>query len=76
MITREHTHEESIPQVQLQFLGSGEAFGSGGRFQTCFLLHGTDGNLLIDCGASSLITTKRAEVDPVEVVWVLFESST
>jgi ribonuclease BN (tRNA processing enzyme) len=58
-------------QVQLQFLGSGDAFGSGGRFQTCFLLHGTDGHVLIDCGASSLIAMKRAGVDPSEIGWVL-----
>jgi hypothetical protein len=35
-----------MPQVPLQFLGSGDAFGSGGRSQTCFLLHGMDGHLL------------------------------
>lgn len=58
-------------QVQLQFLGSGDAFGSGGRFQTCFLLHGADGHVLIDCGASSLIAMKRAGVDPSEIGWVL-----
>ncbi|HSF31464.1 MAG TPA: MBL fold metallo-hydrolase [Candidatus Tectomicrobia bacterium] len=60
-----------MPQVQLQFLGSGDAFGSGGRFQTCFLLSGPDGHVLIDCGASSLIAMKRAGVDPSEVGWVL-----
>lgn len=60
-----------MSQVQLQFLGSGDAFGSGGRFQTCFLLRGTDGDVLIDCGASSLIAMKRAGVDPSEIGWVL-----
>jgi ribonuclease BN (tRNA processing enzyme) len=60
-----------MSQVQLQFLGSGDAFGSGGRFQACFMLHGTDGHVLIDCGASSLIAMKCAGVDPSEVGWVL-----
>jgi ribonuclease BN (tRNA processing enzyme) len=60
-----------MSQVQLQFLGSGDAFGSGGRFQTCFLLRGTGGDVLIDCGASSLIAMKRAGVDPSEIGWVL-----
>ena len=60
-----------MSQVQLQFLGSGDAFGSGGRFQACFMLRGTDGQVLIDCGASSLIAMKRAGVDPSEVGWVL-----
>jgi ribonuclease BN (tRNA processing enzyme) len=60
-----------MSQVQLQFLGSGDAFGSGGRFQACFMLRGTDGHVLIDCGASSLIAMKRAGVDPSEIGWVL-----
>jgi ribonuclease BN (tRNA processing enzyme) len=58
-------------RVTLQVLGSGDAFGSGGRFQTCLLLRGGDGTVLIDCGASSLIAMKRAGVDPGEVGWIL-----
>ncbi len=27
--------------MQVQFLGSGDAFGSGGRFNACFLVTGT-----------------------------------
>jgi ribonuclease BN (tRNA processing enzyme) len=60
-----------MSQVQVQFLGSGDAFGSGGRFQTCILLCGADGPVLIDCGASSLIAMKRFGVDPAEIGWVL-----
>jgi ribonuclease BN (tRNA processing enzyme) len=54
-------------RMQLQFVGSGDAFGSGGRFHACF--HVTDGagasatNFLIDCGASSLIAMKRLGID-------------
>jgi ribonuclease BN (tRNA processing enzyme) len=62
---------DAMSQVQLQFLGSGDAFGSGGRFQACFLLSGVDGHVLIDCGASSLIAMKRIGVDPSEIGWVL-----
>ena len=57
--------------VALRFLGSGDAFGSGGRFQTCMHLSGGDGAVLIDCGASSLIGMKRDGVDPGEVSAVL-----
>jgi ribonuclease BN (tRNA processing enzyme) len=53
--------------VRVQFLGSGDAFGSGGRFQTCLSLRGAGGLLLIDCGASSLIAMKRAGVSPREI---------
>src|SRR5262245_60402277 len=49
--------------MRLQFIGCGDAFGSGGRFNTCFHVHGAGGNFLIDCGASSLIAMKRLEID-------------
>lgn len=55
-------------QVTRQFLGSGDAFGSGGRFQTCFLLRGAQGSVLIDCGASSLIAMRRAVLRPTRRV--------
>jgi ribonuclease BN (tRNA processing enzyme) len=40
--------------MQLRFVGSGDAFGSGGRYNTCFHVTGNAVNFLIDCGASSL----------------------
>lgn len=49
--------------MTLQFIGCGDAFGSGGRFNTCFHLKGEQTNLLIDCGASSLIAMKQLGVD-------------
>lgn len=49
--------------LRLQFIGCGDAFGSGGRFNTCFHLIGERTNLLIDCGASSLIAMKKLEID-------------
>lgn len=45
--------------MQLQFVGCGDAFGSGGRFNTCFHVTGSGVNFLIDCGASSLPALKR-----------------
>ncbi|MQA85987.1 MAG: MBL fold metallo-hydrolase [Streptosporangiales bacterium] len=57
--------------VEMRFLGSGDAFGSGGRFQACMHLRGSAGDLLLDCGATSLVAMKRAGVDPAEVGWVL-----
>ena len=41
--------------MHLQFVGCGDAFGSGGRLNTCFHVVGERANFLIDCGASSLI---------------------
>lgn len=53
-----------MSDVRLLFLGSGDAFGSGGRFQACLLLRGLEDGLLVDCGASSLVAMKRAGVEP------------
>ncbi|MCB2078694.1 MAG: MBL fold metallo-hydrolase [Novosphingobium sp.] len=49
--------------LTLQFIGCGDAFGSGGRFNTCFHLVGERNNLLIDCGASSLVAMKQLGTD-------------
>jgi ribonuclease BN (tRNA processing enzyme) len=48
--------------MQLQFIGCGDAFGSGGRQNTCFHVTGESVNVLIDCGASSLPALKRLGV--------------
>ena len=45
--------------MQLQFVGCGDAFGSGGRQNTCFHVTGATVNFLIDCGATSLPALKR-----------------
>jgi len=50
--------------MEVQFIGSGDAFGSSGRFQTCIVLRGAGAPLLIDCGASSLIAMRRLGIDP------------
>jgi ribonuclease BN (tRNA processing enzyme) len=49
--------------MKLQFIGCGDAFGSGGRFNTCFHLLGRGINALIDCGATSLVALNRYGVD-------------
>jgi ribonuclease BN (tRNA processing enzyme) len=58
--------------MRLQFLGCGDAFGSGGRFNTCF--HVTTGltQFLVDCGASSMIAIRRFGVEPnaIETIFI------
>ncbi|PEQ11480.1 MBL fold metallo-hydrolase [Novosphingobium sp. PC22D] len=49
--------------MHVRFIGCGDAFGSGGRFNTCFQVVGETTNLLIDCGASSLVAMKQQQVD-------------
>jgi ribonuclease BN (tRNA processing enzyme) len=48
--------------MQLRFVGCGDAFGCGGRDNTCFHVIGERVNFLIDCGASSLPALKRQGV--------------
>jgi ribonuclease BN (tRNA processing enzyme) len=59
--------------LQVRFVGSGDAFGSGGRFQACILLHapGRNGDVLLDCGASSLVALKQQRHDPNQIGLVL-----
>jgi len=60
-----------MTSVRIRFLGTGDAFGSGGRMQTCILLEAGEHAFLVDCGASSLISLKRAGVDPGGIEAVL-----
>jgi ribonuclease BN (tRNA processing enzyme) len=48
----------------VRFIGSGDAFGSGGRFQACILLEHDGFRALLDCGATSLVALRRASIDP------------
>lgn len=57
--------------VAVRFLGTGDAFGSGGRLQTCFSVHAETTAFLIDCGASSLIALKRFDIDPSSIDAIL-----
>lgn len=50
--------------MHLQFVGCGDAFGSGGRSNTCFHLVGENINALIDCGATSLVGMNRFGINP------------
>jgi ribonuclease BN (tRNA processing enzyme) len=58
--------------MQLQFVGCGDALGSGGRFNTCFHVTGERANFLIDCGASSLLALKRYGIvrDDIDVILI------
>ena len=58
-------------QIELVFVGCGDAFGSGGRLQTCLLLRGGGPQALLDCGASSLVALKRTDVLPADIGMVL-----
>jgi len=53
--------------MRVTVVGSGDAFGSGGRFNTCFFVETARGTLLVDCGASSLVALKAQGIDPLRI---------
>ena len=57
--------------MQLRFVGCGDAFGSGGRQNTCFHVTGNDVSFLIDCGATSLPALKRLDIARDEIDLIL-----
>jgi len=53
--------------MRLQFVGCGDAFGSGGRLNTSLHLTGRGTNILIDCGASALIGMNKLAISRNEI---------
>jgi ribonuclease BN (tRNA processing enzyme) len=49
--------------MNLTIIGCGDAFGSGGRFNTCFMLETAKAVLLVDCGASSMSALNARQID-------------
>jgi ribonuclease BN (tRNA processing enzyme) len=50
--------------MKLHILGCGDAFGSGGRNQSGYLVEASDKLFLLDCGPTTLLALKRAGFDP------------
>lgn len=48
--------------IRLKVIGCGDAFGSGGRLNTCFYVNTGATGFLIDCGASSLPGLKQHHI--------------
>ncbi len=49
--------------MKVTFAGTGDAFGTGGRFNTCFHVETAAQTFLVDCGASSLVALNRLNID-------------
>jgi ribonuclease BN (tRNA processing enzyme) len=58
--------------MKLTVVGCGDAFGSGGRLQTCYHVEAGGTRFLIDCGATTLIGLNRLGIDPnaIETIFV------
>lgn len=57
--------------MRLTLIGCGDAFGSGGRFNTCFLVEAAGRRILLDCGASTPVALKTRGIDAVGIDGVL-----
>jgi len=53
--------------VAIRVLGCGDAFGSGGRLQTCFFVTAGRDRFLIDCGTTAMVAMRRFGVDPATI---------
>jgi len=53
--------------LTLTCVGTGDAFGSGGRLNSCYHLRTPNQQILIDCGSSSLIGLERCGIQPEEI---------
>jgi ribonuclease BN (tRNA processing enzyme) len=59
--------------MRITFIGTGDAFGSGGRMNTCFHVETVTFSFLIDCGAGSLSGLKKHKIIP-ETIDAIFIS--
>jgi ribonuclease BN (tRNA processing enzyme) len=57
--------------VRVTVLGSGDAFGSGGRLHSAYLVEAPGATFLLDCGPSVLQSMKRLGLDPDAIDFVL-----
>ena len=55
----------------VRFVGSGDSFGSGGRFQTCILVDAGGTRFTMDFGTSSLIALRQQGIDPNSIDTIL-----
>jgi ribonuclease BN (tRNA processing enzyme) len=60
-----------MEETFVRFLGSGDAFGSGGRHQTCIYADLGTSRFLLDCGGSGMVSLKRWQIDPAAIDAIL-----
>jgi ribonuclease BN (tRNA processing enzyme) len=53
--------------IKLTVIGSGNAFCSGGRFNSCYYVEWGGKNILLDCGPTSLAAIRKCSLDPMAV---------
>ncbi len=53
--------------LEVIFVGTGDAFGSGGRRNSAILVRDGQRTLLLDCGPTTLLGMKELGIDPLEI---------
>lgn len=60
--------------MRMTVVGSGDAFGSGGRFQTCIAIApepDAPPRVLVDCGTTSMTALRQQQIDPNAIETVI-----
>lgn len=57
--------------LKVKILGCGDAFASGGRFNTCFYVHNQQNHIIVDCGASAIVSMKKYNVPLPEIEYII-----
>lgn len=60
-----------MSDINIKVIGCGDAFGSGGRAQTCFYVFTKNCSFLIDCGATSVSALKSYKVNVAELDYIV-----
>lgn len=57
---------------KLTVIGSGDAFSTGGRFQSCFLVEEGEKNFIVDCGANAYVNLVRTfgDLDRLQRIFI------
>jgi ribonuclease BN (tRNA processing enzyme) len=65
-------HAGALHAMNITILGSGDAFGSGGRFNTCLHVEAGKQRMLLDCGSSSMVALNKAGIARNGISTLLF----
>jgi ribonuclease BN (tRNA processing enzyme) len=60
-----------MPDTKVTFLGSGDAFCTNGRLQSAYLVATGETSVLLDCGATTLLSLKQQRLDPAGIDSIL-----
>jgi ribonuclease BN (tRNA processing enzyme) len=60
-----------MEQDRVVFLGTGDAFSAGGRFQAAYLVQSDTSSLLLDCGPGVLTSLSRCHISPAPISTIL-----